>query len=73
MYHHRPQSQITDQCTVVTALYIANGIADMIVFEKTFNYPAYLSLDYLQQFIDLKQLDTWTDWCREMMLTQKDG
>ncbi|MEI7989713.1 MAG: response regulator [Chloroflexota bacterium] len=66
-FHHRPGVQISKKADLMTALYVANGLANMWQIEKDINYNAYLDMNYLEKVGVVDRLDEWTYLVRELI------
>jgi len=66
-FHHRPEAHISDKADLTTALYTANGLANMCQLEKEVVYGAYLDLQYLQSVGFVEHLDDWTSFVRDLI------
>lgn len=60
-FHHKPNSKSGDNPDLLSVLYIANGLANMVHNEMETNYPKYLDMAYLERIGLVNQLDEWAE------------
>lgn len=73
MYHHSPARLLTSQANVLTSLHIANGLVNLCTAEEKTGYEDYLDLEYLSKLIDIKKLDEWVEYIKDITSNDKEG
>ncbi|MBI9050205.1 MAG: HDOD domain-containing protein [Anaerolineaceae bacterium] len=67
MYHHIPSKQLNTTKNALTAVHIANGLLNMHYFKELDKPEEHLDLLYLEQVIELTQLDEWIQYICEII------
>jgi putative nucleotidyltransferase with HDIG domain len=71
--HHQPYTRVTEKPDLLTVLYIANGLANMIKNQNSVNYPAFFNMAYLEKTNLVDRLDNWTSMARDLMNNSEDN
>jgi putative nucleotidyltransferase with HDIG domain len=72
-FHHRPYTKVKEKPDLLTALYLANGLSNMVQNEMEPNYPAYFNMAYLQRIGLSGNLDEWAETTRGLYVDSEDS
>ena len=57
MLYHNPQNKLSNDCSSLTALHLANGLLRMYDSGEEVNYQAFINMDYLLRLFEKNELD----------------
>jgi putative nucleotidyltransferase with HDIG domain len=72
-FHHRPYTKVKEKTDLLTALYLANGLSNMVQNEMEPNYPAYFDMAYIQRAGITGELDEWAEITRTLYTKSEDS
>jgi len=71
--HHQPYTRVIEKPDLLTVLYIANGLANMVKTQNDLNYPAYFDMTYLEKINLVDKLDDWSSITRALINASEEN
>ncbi len=72
-FHHRPFSNVKENPDLLSALYVANSLANMVHNEMEPNYAKYMDMAYLERIGLVNQLDEWAEIARRVYISSESN
>lgn len=72
-FHHRPYSKVREDPDLLSVMYVANGLANMVKNEIEINYSSYLDMSYLKRNGLVNYLDEWTEVAKSIYISSTEN
>ncbi|GAP21159.1 response regulator [Leptolinea tardivitalis] len=72
-FHHRPYSIVREDPDLLSVMYVANGLANMVKNEIEINYSSYLDMSYLKRNGLVNYLDEWTEVAKSIYISSTEN
>ncbi len=72
-FHHRPYSKVKEKPDLLSVLYIANGLANMVHNEMEPDFPKYLDMAYIERIGVVSHLDEWAEIAHRIYVSSEEN